>query len=95
MVTQGQDCKWTVGFPELRAISDRDKALAVEEQGFQLKRGRGRRNKGEAIRNRGCSRSVHKQALAFFFPMEVNSVSLHTDEVTQEKEEINHASEGG
>ena len=40
-------------------------------------------------------RSVHKQALAFlFFPMEVNSVSLHTDEVTQEKEEINHAGEG-
>ena len=26
--------------------------------------------------------------------MEVNSVSLHTDEVTQEKEEINHADEG-
>lgn len=37
VVTQGQDCKWTVGFPELRAISDGDKALAVEEQDFQLK----------------------------------------------------------
>ena len=61
-------------------------------RGFQLKRVQGRRSKGKAISTRhgGCLRSVHKQALAFlFFPMEVNSVSLHTDEVTQEKEEIN------
>lgn len=66
-------------------------------RGFQLKRVQGGRSKGEAIstRNRGCLKSVHKKALAFlFFPMEVNSVSLHTDEVTQEKEEINHAGEG-
>lgn len=66
-------------------------------RGFQLKRVQGGRSKGEAIstRNRGCLKSVHKQALAFlFFPMEVNSVSLHIDKVTQEKEEINHAGEG-